>query len=234
MGSILDQLLADEKSDALGVKPLTITVVEKPGHDLKLSSLKRNVEATGGKLRSVIELPDGTHHGHAMGSPQHSPPQWYLLQSKPRQAERAQLNLERQGYEVFCPRITVERVQRQRRQLTKEPLFPNYLFIRLQRWVDNWYPLRSTRGVARLVAFGQEPAAVDQRLIDAIAQRCAQCADPPQLQPGQRVEILDGPFAGLSAIFQAPHGEKRVHLLLELLQRPVSVSLPREQVCAGQ
>lgn len=157
---------------------------------------------------------------------------WYVLQSKPRQAERAQLNLERQGYNVLLPRITVERVQRQRRHLVEEPLFPNYLFIRLQRWVDNWYPLRSTRGVARLVAFGHEPIAVDQQLIDAIVQRCAQSVGPPDLQPGQAVQILDGPFAGLSAIFKAAQGEQRVHLLLELLQRPVTVSLPRAQVCA--
>ncbi|MBK5930062.1 transcription/translation regulatory transformer protein RfaH [Halochromatium salexigens] len=167
-----------------------------------------------------------------MDSLQHRVPSWYVLQSKPRQAERAQLNLERQGYVVFLPRITVERIQRQRRQLAEEPLFPNYLFIRLQRWVDNWYPLRSTRGVARLVTFGQEPVAIDQQLIEAIMQRCAQRTGPPELQPGQPVEILDGPFAGLSAIFKAPQGEQRVHLLLNLLQRPITVSLPRAQVCA--
>lgn len=167
-----------------------------------------------------------------MDSLQQHAPSWYVLQSKPRQAERAQLNLERQGYTVFLPRITVERIQRQRRQLVEEPLFPNYLFIHLQRWVDNWSPLRSTRGVARLVAFGQEPVAVDQQLIDAIKQRCDQYAGPPELKPGQPVQILDGPFAGLSAIFKAQQGEQRVHLLLALLQRPVTISLPRTQVCA--
>lgn len=159
-------------------------------------------------------------------------PSWYVLQSKPRQAERAQFNLERQGYDVLLPRIIVERIQRQRRQLVEEPLFPNYLFIRLQRWVDNWYPLRSTRGVARLVAFGQEPVAVDQQLIDAIVQRCEQSAGPPDLKPGQPVKILDGPFTGLSAIFKTTQGEQRVHLLLDLLQRPVTVTLPRAQICA--
>jgi transcriptional antiterminator RfaH len=167
-----------------------------------------------------------------MQSPQHDRPNWYVVQSKPRQVERAQLNLERQGYEVFLPRITVERVQRKQRHLAEEPLFPNYLFIRLQRWVDNWYPLRSTRGVSRLVAFGNEPVPVDERLIDAIAQRCAECAGPPALEPGQPVEILDGPFAGLGAIFQTRHGEQRVQLLIELLHRTVTVSVPRQQVRA--
>lgn len=48
---------------ALGIKQPTVSDMEKPGRDLKLSSLKRYVEASGGKLRLDIELPDGTHYG---------------------------------------------------------------------------------------------------------------------------------------------------------------------------
>ncbi|MBK1705931.1 transcription/translation regulatory transformer protein RfaH [Halochromatium glycolicum] len=162
----------------------------------------------------------------------HHQPRWYVVQSKPRQAERAQNCLEQQGYQVFLPRITVERVQRKQRCFVEEPLFPNYLFIRLQRWVDNWSPVRSTRGVARLVAFGSEPVPIADHLIDAIAQRCAETADPRELHAGQEVRILDGPFAGLNAIFQAPHGEQRAHLLIELLHRKVTVSIPQRQISA--
>ncbi|GKW10040.1 hypothetical protein PEC301899_03220 [Pectobacterium carotovorum subsp. carotovorum] len=46
MGRTLEQLLADEKSS----------------RDLKLSTLKRYVEATGSKLRLDVELPDGFHY----------------------------------------------------------------------------------------------------------------------------------------------------------------------------
>ncbi|GBU14004.1 transcriptional regulator [Enterobacterales bacterium] len=48
---------------SLGIKQPTVAGMEKPGRDLKLSSLKRYVEATGGKLRLDIELPDGSHYG---------------------------------------------------------------------------------------------------------------------------------------------------------------------------
>jgi len=48
---------------ALGVKQPTISEMEKAGRDLKLSSLKRYVETTGGKLHLDIELPDSTHLG---------------------------------------------------------------------------------------------------------------------------------------------------------------------------
>ena len=55
-----------EVANALGVKQPTVAVMEKPGHDIKLSSLKRYVEATGGKLRIDVELPDGTHFGFSV------------------------------------------------------------------------------------------------------------------------------------------------------------------------
>lgn len=54
-------LTQTELATALGVKQPTISDMEKPGRDIRLSSLKRYVEATGGRLRVDVELPDGTH-----------------------------------------------------------------------------------------------------------------------------------------------------------------------------
>ncbi len=50
-------------AEAMGVKQPTVAGMEKPGQDMKLSSLKRYIEAAGGKLRMDIELPDGSHKG---------------------------------------------------------------------------------------------------------------------------------------------------------------------------
>lgn len=50
-------------AQSLGVKQPTVAGMEKQGQDLKLSTLKRYVEATGSKLRLEIELPDGTQFG---------------------------------------------------------------------------------------------------------------------------------------------------------------------------
>jgi len=55
-----------ELAEALGVKQPTVAVMEKRGQDIKLSSLKRYVEATGGKLRIDVELPDGSHFGFSL------------------------------------------------------------------------------------------------------------------------------------------------------------------------
>lgn len=51
-----------EIAKQLNIKQPTVAGMEKPGRDLKLSTLKRYVEAAGGKLRLNIELPDGSHY----------------------------------------------------------------------------------------------------------------------------------------------------------------------------
>ncbi|ABO41147.1 helix-turn-helix domain-containing protein [Salmonella enterica] len=59
-------LTQGEIAASLGVRQPTVSEMEKPGRDLKLSSIKRYVEASGGKLRLDVELPDGTHYGFAV------------------------------------------------------------------------------------------------------------------------------------------------------------------------
>lgn len=60
------QKTQEDVAQALGIKQPSVAGMEKPGRDLKLSSLKRFVEATGGKLRLDIELPDGSHYVFAV------------------------------------------------------------------------------------------------------------------------------------------------------------------------
>lgn len=58
----LMQKTQQHMAEALGVRQPTVAGMEKAGQDLKLSTLKRYVEAGGGKVRVDIELPDGQHH----------------------------------------------------------------------------------------------------------------------------------------------------------------------------
>lgn len=65
---------------------------------------------------------------------------------------------------TYRPQHSCECVVRSRRQVKVQSLLPGYLFIAL---VDeaNWAPLRSIRGVTRVVSFGGMPVKIDDRLI---------------------------------------------------------------------
>ena len=152
---------------------------------------------------------------------------WYLVHTKPRQEKCAQENLVRQGYECYLPIFPKEKLLQSGVAIADEPLFPRYLFIRLgeSRSAQSWAPIRSTKGVSRLVSFGVEPAKVDDRLIEILRnQEAAAQAEPERLfKSGERVLLTDGAFVGLEAIYQMADGDQRVIVLIELMNQSVAM-----------
>lgn len=154
---------------------------------------------------------------------------WYVVQTKPRQELVAQENLERQGYTTYYPQITLKRRRRGTWHTVTEPLFPRYLFVQLTEGEDNFAPINSTLGVSNLLRFGDKPAQISSQAIKAIETTeknlMPGAGETLPWKPGDKVQILDGPFSGLSGIFQKQSDQQRVFVLLELLGKENSVKL---------
>lgn len=157
--------------------------------------------------------------------------QWYLIHAKPRQEQRALLNLERQGYFCYLPLLSRERITQREKKIVQEPLFPRYLFVRLDGGspARGLAPVRSTLGVSRLVSFGAEPARVDSQLVAFLRLREAKSLASPQtvFHSGERVLLSDGPFSGIEAVYQIADGEQRAMVLIEFLSKPVTLRVPQ-------
>ena len=154
---------------------------------------------------------------------------WYLVQCKPRECFRALENLQNQAFEAFLPTLSREVLRRGKRETILEPLFPHYLFVRLSDVADNWAPLRSTRGVARVVRFGDTPLSVPDDIVSALQEPVP--TQPQALfEAGDKVQITEGALAGLEAIFAATDGDERVVLLIKLLHQQQTVRVPLSQV----
>lgn len=155
--------------------------------------------------------------------------QWYVVHTKPKQESRAFINLERQGFSCFLPTIPKKRVRGKSFEMVQEPLFSRYLFIELDTTLSgkSWAPIRSTLGVSKLVTFGSEPARVNPGLIELVRQQEHALAQTPvaQYQPGDVVQIKEGPFKGLEAVYQMDDGEMRAMVLIELLQKPTRLEV---------
>lgn len=160
---------------------------------------------------------------------------WYLLQCKPRQDDRAQINLLRQNYDSFRPQLTTTRLIRGKPQRVCESLFPGYLFVRLSQ-DDNWAPIRSTRGVSRFVEFNRGPAVVADDVIEQLRMRCLSDDSPNtlELQPGQTLQITRGPLSPLEGVFLSRLGAERVMLLLQFLNRDQCVCVPLRDLAPQQ
>jgi transcriptional antiterminator RfaH len=154
---------------------------------------------------------------------------WYVIHTKPRQEQRALLNLEQQGYECFLPLLATEKLQQGALTVVNEPLFPRYVFVRLDTGESarSWGPIRSTKGVSRLVTFGTEPAKAPESLIETLRTQSKIMSEQPQrlFSPGQRLLVTDGPFSGIEAVYQMSDGESRVMVLIELLSKPTQLKV---------
>ena len=158
---------------------------------------------------------------------------WYAVQTKSRQESVAALNLERQGYNTYLPKIRVRKRRRQQWHKVVEPLFPRYLFIDVTSDEQSTAPVRSTLGVVGLVRFGTQLQAVPQQVISYLkkneeADTGQRAADEWPHQPGDEVCVLEGPFAGLSGIYQMEKDEHRALLLIELLGRRHTVVVAQQ------
>ncbi|MFO7646873.1 transcription/translation regulatory transformer protein RfaH [Halomonas sp. 3H] len=160
-------------------------------------------------------------------------PRWYVIQCKGGESFRAADHLANQGYEVFHPVLEVQKKRRGKLEWVSEPLFPYYLFIRLDRLVSNWRPIRSTRGVLKLVGFGDMPVAVDDALVATLREHGSDRQDATvnlYFRAGEAVEITEGPFKDLQAVFATHKGQERAIVLLDLLHRQQRLEMPVSQL----
>lgn len=151
---------------------------------------------------------------------------WYALQHKPAQGDRALQHLQNQDIACFYPKISVEKIKGGKRSKKLEPLFPGYLFVNLEQTDPMWSKLRSTRGVLRIVGFANKPAPISDTVIEHIKESLDSVAEQGGIKPGQAVQLSEGPFEGINAIFQAYDGEERAVVLVNFMQKQQSIRVP--------
>jgi len=162
-----------------------------------------------------------------------SPHPWYAVQTQPRREDVAAARLAEMGVAAFCPRYKQRVILHGYKREVTRPLFPGYLFAAFDRG-EALRAVHYARGVRGVVSFGGEPATVPDELLRGIVARQREGyvrLEPPALRDGQRIEVVAGPFAGYTGIFEESRsGTDRVAILLEGLRLQARVFLEREMV----
>ena len=141
---------------------------------------------------------------------------WFAVQTKTRQAARAEANLRRWGIETLAPKLREVRTSNGRTSQHVTCLFPNYLFARFDA-AALLAKVRLTRGIQRVVGCGLSATPLDDAVIASIRSRIAEdgFVRLPELRPGDRVEIVDGPLQSLAGIFER-HVDANTRVLILL------------------
>ena len=147
---------------------------------------------------------------------------WYAVNTHARAESRAQAHLNNQGFETYLPQYSRQRRHARRIDYVRAPLFPRYLFVRLDIKVDHWTPVLSTIGVQSIVRNGTQPAAIPDGIIDEIRGRETENGlvllnALQRFRPGDAVTLDHGPFGGRNALFDSENDENRIVVLLNIM-----------------
>lgn len=156
---------------------------------------------------------------------------WYVVQTHLCAENRAGANLERQGFDVYCPVYERRRSHARKVETVRASLFPGYLFVAMDVEAQRWRAVLSTQGVRRLVSQGTEPVAIANAVIDEIRGR--EDADglvrvtlpAVAFASGSKVTIDAGRTGALSALFVEMDDQRRAVVLVDILGRLARVEL---------
>jgi len=163
---------------------------------------------------------------------------WFVVHTRTNAETKAARNLERQGFEIYLPCYLRRRSHARHINEIAAPLFPRYIFVRIDMTTQRWRSIRSTVGVAGLVLNGSEPASVPPPVLRALRERedengYVRLDQRPNFGLGDKTRVISGAFAENLALFEGFADRDRIVILLDMLGRKVRVSIEAGMVAAA-
>jgi transcription antitermination factor NusG len=126
---------------------------------------------------------------------------WFALYTRPRHEKQVFEDLSGRGIEAFLPTYKVRRRWSDRYKIVEEPLFKNYLFVKLtpERYHETLRPY----GAVSFVKYDDKPAEIPDAEVESI-RRLVTSELPfnphPYLKVGRKVRVKTGPLEGCEGI----------------------------------
>ncbi|MGA8727971.1 MAG: UpxY family transcription antiterminator [Terracidiphilus sp.] len=157
---------------------------------------------------------------------------WFAVYATCRHEKRIAQHFEQREIECYLPLYRTQRRWKDRSSVTLDlPLFPGYLFVRIDR------PRRVTvlqvPGVLSLIgAMGSQFNPLPEFEIEALRNGLDPLrAEPhPLLLTGQRVRICKGALAGIEGIVVRKKNNLRVVLTLDLIMQSISLEVDEDDL----
>src|SRR3984893_10825594 len=156
---------------------------------------------------------------------------WFALRVRPNYEKPVAAALRGKGFQEYLPLVRSRRKWSDRVKEMDLPLFPGYLFCRLN--LEERMPLLTTPGFLYLVGVGRNPEPVDETEIAAIRAvlRSGLPVTPwPSLMVGQKVRLKHGPLRGLEGVLTRIANQHRMYVAVTLLKRSISVEVAPEWI----
>ena len=160
---------------------------------------------------------------------------WFVLYCKPNKESAVKGRLMMQGFEVYSPTVRKSSLcQGKKKSVCEEPLFPRYIFLKINPNETSISSVSYTPGVISFVRFGDNYSTVDESVIVKIKEyELAQLRDDASVsdfEKGDLVCINGGGFYDIIATFHEVKSDNRIVVLLNMLGAMSATSVPRKYV----
>jgi len=160
---------------------------------------------------------------------------WYAVYTRCHHEFTIWSQLQKKSIENFFPCVTRWSRRKDRKLKIQVPLFPGYIFIRINFTPYHALEVLKINGVVRFLGENnQRPVDIPDIQIESLKTVIAsgeQILPFAYLRVGQRVRVRKGPFEGCEGLLVRMNtGKDRLVISLELLQRSVSVELDAADV----
>jgi transcription antitermination factor NusG len=161
--------------------------------------------------------------------PDFAEPRWFVCHTKPRCEKKFDDLVERERFAHYLPLIqSVRRYGAQKKTFTK-PLFPGYVFARIE-------PAKKTRIYQQdllVRAMLVENESTFLRQLEDVKVICAsglEAAVHPLMKRGTHVRVTGGPLHGLEGYVDDPANPQGIVVSVDVLQQGLLVRLPLESL----
>lgn len=158
-------------------------------------------------------------------------PKWFAAYTTPRHEKAVVRQLDARHVESFLPLYSsVRRWKNGCRVTVDMPLFPSYVFVRVNR--GDSVKVLQIPGVLSIVGSGREPSALPCTEIESLRAGLPlrQFEPHPYLVVGEKVRITAGSLEGMVGVLVRRKNDFRVVLTLDLIRQSVSVEIGANEI----
>ena len=169
---------------------------------------------------------------------------WYIVQShssfenkvaKQIKEEAEKSKISEKIEEIIVPTHDVTEVKRGKRVQRKKKYFPGYVLIKSEMNNDLYHMIKNIKKVRGFLGSKGIPVPVSdteiERILGQIKDGIAQPKSGIEYNVGEKVQVIDGPFASFNGLVEDVDEEKsRLKVSVSIFGRPTPVDLEFNQV----
>ncbi len=161
---------------------------------------------------------------------------WYVIQVisslEKRVKKTIEENRESQGMidmvsDILVPTENVAEVKRGQQRVSEKRLWPGYILVKMELTDDSWMYVKNTNGVIDFLG-GEKPLPLPEKEVESILSELEEkrqgVVHKHNIQPGDRVKIIDGVFVNfIGAVQEVFHEKGRLSVLVSIFGRDTRV-----------